>query len=81
MFPAERLTTHRSGQAVVRLRDNREYEGTVDIAGGFVHFTGRRRVREIDGITYRHTDARSWPHQRILEVRWLEKSLVPIEST
>lgn len=63
----------------MRLRDNREYEGSVELANGFVHFTGRRRVREMGGITYRHAGAISWPHQRILEVRFLDNPTIPLE--
>ena len=63
---------HTTTTAIVRLRDSREYEGRVRIADGFVHFTGRRRVREGDGITYRSTTGWSWPRQRILEIRWLD---------
>ena len=57
--------------AIVRLRDNREYEGDVRIEGGFVHFQGRRRFRESEGVTYRTTAGWSWPPQRVLEIRWL----------
>ena len=62
----------RGGLAVIVLRDGREYEGDVQVVSGFVHFDGRRRVKNTQGVTYRPAGARSWPHQRILEIRWLD---------
>jgi hypothetical protein len=56
---------------VVVLRNGHEYEGTVRLAGGFVHIMhGRRRVREDGGLAYHHADDRSWPCAAIREIRW-----------
>lgn len=74
MAPKQHAATKR-GYAVVSLRDGRSYEGQVSVEGGLVHLNrGRRRVREMEGITYRSTEPRSWPPGRIGEVRWLEGS-------
>lgn len=60
-----------SGVAVVTLRDKRQYEGPVQIAAGFVHSQGRRRVVSAGEVTYRNAMPHSWPPQRVLEIRWL----------
>lgn len=69
------VNNNTTGRAVIVLRDQRAYEGATSIAADWVHLgsDGRLRVPTAKGITYRSTGSRSWPTQRILEVRWLER--------
>ena len=63
----------KSGTGVVFTRDGLVFEGEVVLDRGVVHFSGRRRVRDLTGITYRPADPRTWPINALREIRWLEQ--------
>jgi hypothetical protein len=65
-------TTARSGRAVVTLRTGRAYEGQIEIAGPFVHFSGRRRVGHGEDVSYRRAGDCTWPYARIDSIRWIK---------
>jgi hypothetical protein len=81
VFPAQKVSARTQRCAVIRLRGGRDYEGRVHIDNGFIHFSGVRRVRAWDDVTYRQTNDRSWPRRQVSEIRWLEEPLVAIDMS
>jgi hypothetical protein len=64
-----------SRRGIVILNDRRHFEGTVRFEGAYVHFKGRLRVKddaEAGGVSYREVSERTWPSQRLREIRWLD---------
>lgn len=62
--------------AVITLCSGYQYEGDVEVAGPFVHFSGRRRIGHGRDVSYYPTNDHTWPHGRIDSIRWLESDRV-----
>jgi hypothetical protein len=58
------------GHAVIVLKDGRQYQGPTRVSDGLVHCDAQRRVRNVDGVTYRPAGWRSWPPHELTEIRW-----------
>ena len=55
--------------AIVRLRDGRSYEGSVEISDLFVRCDGWRRIRHGDRVIHDSPAERCWPWSEVAEVR------------
>ena len=63
-------TAATTGQALVRLRDGRVYEGHAVYDGHTVAIDGRLRTESLTGVTFRKRRKLTVPLYRVHEIRW-----------
>lgn len=63
------------GQALVRLKDGRAYQGSVSVVNGAVTVDGRLRVEALTGVTYRRRRRLTVPVRLVDEIRWVSAQI------